>query len=166
VRTARADLRGVARLWAASPIARFMGIGIVSTLAYALLLVALRSPLGVHAANAAALAATAVANTQANRRLTFGIAGRPRLLRDHAMAFVVFLLTLAITTESLAVLHAFDHSPAAAVETGVLVVASAAATVTRYIGLKAWVFANARTRGASSEACGEPSTSSPLPMPR
>src|SRR6478752_4159472 len=49
VRTARADLQGVARLWAASPIVRFMAIGVVSTLAYALLLVALRSPLGVHA---------------------------------------------------------------------------------------------------------------------
>ena len=77
----------MARLWAASPIVRFMGIGIVSTLAYGLLLVALRSPLGVQAANAAALAVTAVANTQANRRLTFGIVGRPRLLRHHVMAF-------------------------------------------------------------------------------
>ena len=141
VRTARADLQGVARLWAASPIVRFMAIGVVSTLAYALLLVALRSPLGVHAANAAALALTAVANTQANRRLTFGIVGRPRLLRHHLMAFVVFLLTLAITTESLVVLHALDRTSGAALETGVLIVASAAATVTRYVGLKAWVFA-------------------------
>src|SRR6478609_6853012 len=141
VRTARADLQGVARLWAASPIVRFMAIGVVSTLAYALLLVALRSPLGVHAANAAALALTAVAYSQANRRLTFGIVGRPRLLRHHLMAFVVFLLTLAITTESLVVLHALDRTSGAALETGVLIVASAAATVTRYVGLKAWVFA-------------------------
>jgi putative flippase GtrA len=155
VRTARTDLQGVARLWAASPIVRFMAIGVVSTLAYAFLLVVLRSPLGVHAANGTALAATAVANTQANRRLTFGIVGRPRLLRHHLMAFVVFLLTLAITTESLVVLHAFDNAPGATLETAVLVVASAAATVTRYIGLKAWVFAN-----------GTVAASSPLPMPR
>jgi putative flippase GtrA len=143
MRTASADLHGVARLWAASPVVRFMGVGVLSTLAYALALVALRSPLGVQAANASALALTAVANTQANRRLTFGIVGRPSLLRHHVMAFAVFLLTLAITTESLVVLHALDHSPAKAIETLVLVVASAAATVTRYIGLKSWVFASA-----------------------
>jgi putative flippase GtrA len=144
LRTARADLRGVARVWAASPVVRFMGIGVLSTMAYALLLVLLRSPLGVQAANATALATTAFANTQANRRLTFGIAGRPRLLRHHVMAFVVFLLTLAITTESLVVLRALDHHPTRIVETSVLVVASAAATVTRYVGLKTWVFARHR----------------------
>jgi putative flippase GtrA len=147
VRTAKADLKGVARLWAGSPIVRFMGIGVVSTLAYALLLLLLRSPLGVHAANATALALTAVANTQANRRLTFGITGRPSLLRHHATAFVVFLITLAITNESLALLHALDHAPARLLEDAVLVVASAAATVTRYVGLKTWVFAlSTRTR--------------------
>jgi putative flippase GtrA len=147
VRTAKADLRGVARLWAGSPIVRFMGIGVVSTLAYALLLIALRSPLGVQAANATALALTAIANTQANRRLTFGIRGRPSLLRHHATAFVVFLITLAITNESLALLHAVDHTPARLIEDIVLVVASAAATVTRYVGLKTWVFAlSTRTR--------------------
>src|SRR5213075_1379470 len=54
VRTASADLQGVARLWAASPVVRFMGIGVLSTAAYALLLVVLRSPLGVQAANGAA----------------------------------------------------------------------------------------------------------------
>jgi putative flippase GtrA len=140
-RTASADLQGVARLWAASPVVRFVGVGVLSTLAYALLLVLLRSPLGIQAANATALAITAVANTQANRRLTFGIAGRPWLLRHHLMAFAVFLLTLAITTESLALLHALDHSPGRALETAVLAVASAAATVTRYVGLKTWVFA-------------------------
>ncbi len=163
VRTARSDLRGVARLWAGAPVVRFMGIGAVSTGAYALLLVLLRSPLGVQAANAAALALTAVANTQANRRLTFGIQGRPSLLRHHVMAFVVFGLTLAITTESLVLLHALDRSPTRLLETAVLVVASAAATVTRYVGLKSWVFArrhrqpaNAELPGASSGTCAEP----------
>jgi putative flippase GtrA len=151
VRTARADLHGVARLWAASPVVRFMGIGVLSTVAYALLLVLLRAPLGAQAANASALALTAVANTQANRRLTFGIAGRPQLLRHHVMAFVVFLLTLAITTESLVVLQTLDHSPARLLETAVLVAASAAATVTRYVGLKAWVFANSGDRPCPQE---------------
>jgi hypothetical protein len=60
VRTAIADLKGVARLLADGPVARFMGIGVLSTLAYALLFVALRAPLGAAGANAAALALTAV----------------------------------------------------------------------------------------------------------
>ena len=110
-------------------------------------------------------ALTAVGNTQANRRLTFGIQGRPSLLRHHLMAFVVFLLTLAITTESLALLHALDHGPSGLLETGVLVVASAAATVTRYVALRSWVFArrrrvpaNAELSAASQTTCAEPAT--------
>ena len=47
---------------------------------------AARQPRPGGAANALALALTAVANTQANRRLTFGIRGRADLLRHHARA--------------------------------------------------------------------------------
>src|SRR5215207_1043179 len=157
VQTAKDDLRGVIRLWASGPVARFMGVGVVSTLAYALLLVALRGPLGVTAANTASLAVTAVANTQANRRLTFGIRGRPSLLRHHTMAFVVFLLTVAITNESLVLLHALDHSPSSLLETSVLVVASTAATVTRYVGLRSWVFARRSLRKLPGSARTHPS---------
>ena len=46
VSTALADLRGVVRLALATPIARFIGIGIASTLAYALLFLALAGLLG------------------------------------------------------------------------------------------------------------------------
>ena len=46
VRTAITDLRGVARLLAAGPVARFMGIGVLCTLAYALLYVLLHPLLG------------------------------------------------------------------------------------------------------------------------
>ena len=61
VRTAIDDLRGVARLAAASPVARFMAVGVASTLAYALLYVLLHGVLGAGGANALALAITAVA---------------------------------------------------------------------------------------------------------
>src|SRR3954467_390605 len=71
VATALADLRGVARLLVDGPVARFMAIGVVSTLAYALLFVVLHPLLGAGWANAIALAMTAVGNTAANRRLTF-----------------------------------------------------------------------------------------------
>ena len=141
VRTAVDDLRGVARLMAAGPVARFMGIGVLSTLAYALLFLMLRSPLGADGANALALALTAVGNTAANRRLTFGVRGRAGLLRQHAMGAIVFVLTLGLTTGALAVMHGLDGTPARPVELGVLIAASTAATVTRYVALKTWVFA-------------------------
>src|SRR5262249_30738346 len=53
VHTAWTDLKGVARLAAAGPIATFMGIGVLSTIAYALLYVLLHPTLGAAGANAA-----------------------------------------------------------------------------------------------------------------
>jgi glycosyltransferase involved in cell wall biosynthesis len=144
VRTAVEDLRGVARLVAAGPVARFLTVGVASTLAYALLFLALRGGLGAGGANALALGITAVGNTAANRRLTFGIRGRAGLLTQHAMGAVVYVLTLGLTLGALAVLHGLDHAPARWLELAVLVTASAAATVTRYVALRTWVFARAR----------------------
>jgi glycosyltransferase involved in cell wall biosynthesis len=144
VRTAIDDLRGVARLALAGPVVRFMGVGVLSTLAYALLYLLLRAPLGAGGANAVALAITAVGNTAANRRLTFGVRGRTGLVRHHAHGALVYALTLGLTSLALASLHRFDATPARAVELAVLVVASAAATVTRYVALRTWVFAAAR----------------------
>src|SRR4051812_4862048 len=141
VRTAWGDLRGVARLLAGGRVLRFAGIGVASTVAYAALFVALRGLLGAGGANALALAVTAVANTAANRRLTFGVRGRAGLLRQHALGAVVYVITLGLTTGALAVLHGLDPTPSRALETAVLVVASAGATVTRYVALKTWVFA-------------------------
>jgi putative flippase GtrA len=144
VRTALEDLRGVARLMAAGPVARFLSVGVASTLAYVLLFLTLRGGLGAAGANALALGVTAVGNTAANRRLTFGIRGRAGLLTQHAMGAVVYVLTLGLTLGALAVLHGLDHAPARWLELAVLVTASAAATVTRYVALRTWVFARAR----------------------
>jgi glycosyltransferase involved in cell wall biosynthesis len=141
VRTAIADLKGVARLLADGPVARFLGIGVVSTLAYAVLFLLLRPLLGAGGANAAALAITAVANTAANRRLTFRVRGREHLVRHHVRGAVVFVLTLALTNGALAVLHGLDAAPHHALELTVLIAASLTATVTRFIAMKTWVFA-------------------------
>ena len=103
----------------------------------------LRAPLGAAGANALALALTAVGNTAANRRLTFGVRGRAGLLRQHALGAVVFVLTLGLTSGALAVLHGIDATPARPLELAVLIAASAAATVTRYVALRTWVFAGA-----------------------
>jgi putative flippase GtrA len=139
--TAIEDLRGVARLVASSRVARFVAVGIASTLAYALLYLILRGAMTAGPANAVALAATAVANTAANRRLTFGVVGRRGLVRQHALGAIVFFITLGLTTGALAVLHALLPRPSTLVEAAVLMVASACATVTRYVGLRSWVFA-------------------------
>src|SRR4051812_5856564 len=101
VRTAIEDLKGIARLALTGPIARFMGVGVLSTLAYAVLFLALRGALGAAGANALALAVTAVGNTAANRALTFGVRGRAGLVRQHVAGFLVFVLTLGLTSGAL-----------------------------------------------------------------
>jgi glycosyltransferase involved in cell wall biosynthesis len=139
--TAVADLRGVARLAAAGPIARFLAVGVLSTVAYSLLFLALRGGLGAAGANALSLAVTAVGNTAANRRFAFRVRGRSGLLAQHAMGAVVYVLTLGLTLGALDVLHGLDRSPPGALELAVLVAASAVATVTRFVALRTWVFA-------------------------
>jgi putative flippase GtrA len=148
VRTALEDLRGIARLLAEARLIRFMAVGVASTVAYALLYLLLRAALGPEGANALALAITAVANTQANRRLTFGISGRGDLMRQHAMGAFVYVLTLGLTTGALAVLHGLDPGSGRALELVVLVAAGICATVTRYMALRSWVFAPRGRRAA------------------
>jgi putative flippase GtrA len=140
VSTALDDLRGVARLALAAPVTRFLGIGIASTLAYALLFLTLAGAIGSAAASTGALALTAVANTAANRRITFGVRGRRHLARQHLAAFLVFVIALGLTNGALAVVHGLDPHPARLIEAAALVVANLAATVTRYVALATWVF--------------------------
>jgi putative flippase GtrA len=142
-RTALEDLRGIARLLAAARLTRFLAVGVASTLAYAVLYLLLRGGVGAAEANFVALAITAVGNTQANRRFTFGLRGTAGLLRQHAMGALVFVLTLGLTTGALAALELVDASPRRIVELTVLVAASVCATVTRYLALRSWVFARA-----------------------
>jgi len=140
VSTAVADLRGVARLALARPVARFAAIGVVSTLAYALLFLLLAGVLGSALASAVALALTAVGNTAANRRLTFGMRGREGLARQHVAGFLVFVLALALTNGALTVLHGLDRHAPRLLEAAVLVLATLAATITRYVALSSFVF--------------------------
>jgi putative flippase GtrA len=124
---------------------RFAAIGVLSTLAYLLLFVATSGTLGAQGANLFALLVTAIANTSANRRLTFGISGRAKAGRHQSQGLVVFALGLGLTSGSLAALHALDPSPHRGVEVTVLIVANLAATVLRFVLLRGWVF---RTRTA------------------
>ena len=138
-RTAIDDLRGVARLYR-TQFLRFGAIGVISTLAYLALYLGLRQGLSAQVANAVALLVTAVANTAANRRLTFAVVGRDRLLRQHLQGLGVFGAALALTSVSLAALHALNSSPPRLAELAVLVVANLGATVLRFVLLRGWVF--------------------------
>ena len=60
------------------------------------------------------------------------------------------MLTLALTSGALGVLHALDPARRARVELAVLVAASMMATVTRYVALNSWVFARRRPAPAPS----------------
>jgi putative flippase GtrA len=177
VATALADLRGIgrvarelaagrlplrevgARLTAergpslAGQVLRFAAVGVASTLAYAALFWWLAGPLGAQAANLVALLLTAVANTAANRRLTFGVRGRERAVRHHGQGLVVFALGWALTSGSLAALHALAE-PSRLVELAVLVAANLLATALRFVLLRHWVFARAAGSTASTPTTG------------
>jgi putative flippase GtrA len=126
-------------------LAIFAAVGVVSTLAYAAMFVLLRKGSSAQMANMEALLVTAVVNTAANRRLTFGVRGREGAGRAQLQGLLVFALGLTLTSGSLAVLHAATSRPTRAVEVGVLVVASAAATVLRFVLLRGWVFRTGAT---------------------
>ena len=121
-------------------------IGGVVTLAYLALYAALRVVLAAQAANAVSWIATAIADTAANRRLTFGISGRAGAVRAQAEGLLVFGLGLAITSGSLAALDALVAEPGRLLELGVLLGANLVAGLVRFVLLRVWVFAPGRRR--------------------
>ena len=130
---------------------RFAAIGVVSTLAYLLLFLMMRQPLGAQWANGLALLITAVANTAANRRLTFGVMGRARRLRDQGQGLIVFAIGLALTSGSLAVLHSLSQQPSWQVEVIVVTLANVTATLVRFLLFRSWVFRGRRGRATADE---------------
>ncbi|GAB7040777.1 MULTISPECIES: bifunctional glycosyltransferase family 2/GtrA family protein [Catenuloplanes] len=122
---------------------RFAAVGVASTLAYLLIYALLRVGLGAQAANLLALLITAVGNTAANRRFTFGVQGARGAARHHAQGLMIFVLGLALTSGSLAALHAVTETPHRVIELLILVVANLTATVLRFLLMRAWVFTKA-----------------------
>jgi putative flippase GtrA len=119
---------------------RFAAVGVASTLAYLVLYALLRTGMGAQGANLTALLVTAVANTAANRRVTFGVRGAAGSLRHQAQGLVVFGIGLGLTSGSLAVLHFAFPAPHPVAELIVLVGANLLATAARFLMLRAWVF--------------------------
>jgi len=178
VATALADLRGMARLGGglargairvprmrgSSPagpdrrspgelplqIASFMVIGIASTIAYVLLYLLLRGVMSAQGANVLSLLATAVANTAANRRLTFGISGRLHAATHQFKGLIAFGMGLALTSGALTALHAGSSHASRGLEVCVLVAANLVATVIRFVLYRTWVF------GGSGPTCDYP----------
>ena len=164
VATALADLRGMARLGAGFArgsitvprlrgpvlagrraagdlplqIARFTVIGVASTITYVALFLLLRLVMPAQAANVVSLLVTAVANTAANRRLTFGISGRLDAARHQVKGLITFGLGLLLTAGSLAVLS--PAHPGRLAEVCVLLAANLVATVIRFLLYRHWVF--------------------------
>ncbi|MEZ0076619.1 glycosyltransferase [Planotetraspora sp. GP83] len=115
----------------------FAAIGVVSTITYLALFWVFAEFMPSVTANAITLLVTALGNTAANRRFTFGVTGRAGALRDHLGGLIVFFIGLALTTSGLALLP--DDTSRTA-ELIVVVLANGLATLLRFVLLRAWVF--------------------------
>jgi putative flippase GtrA len=126
-------------------VVRFGVVGGLSTIAFALLYLLLQQFMNEQLANFIALLATAVANTGANRRFTFGVRGPRGAVRHQFQGLVVFAMAWGITSGSLAALHAWHSNPSANLELLVLTLANLFATALRFVLLRLWVFRGQRT---------------------
>lgn len=121
-------------------VVRFAGVGVLSTVAYGLLYLLLAPVMPAQGANLVALLATAIANTAANRRFTFGVRGRAGVVRHQFQGLAVFLLAWGITSGSLGALHLVAPDAGRATQLVVLTAANLLATLLRFVLLRLWVF--------------------------
>lgn len=140
--------RGLAR-----QLVGFCAVGVLSTVFYLLLYSGFRSFTGSQLANGLALLVSTVANTAANRRLTFRVRGRGGMVRHQAQGLVVLAIGLALTSGSLAALDTASSDPGHSTELAVLVAANLAATVLRFLLFRAWLFPD-RPAGSRPPAAG------------
>lgn len=118
---------------------RFGTIGVASTLAYLVLFFLCRNLMDPQLANLLALLTTAVANTAANRRFTFGIAGGSDAARHHFEGLLVFGIGLALTSGALAFVHQ-STTPDRWLELVTVTAANLAATAVKFLLFRLWVF--------------------------
>jgi len=176
LRTALDDLRGIRRLgWSlvtgrlhldqvsarlgvaassgrvSTQLALFVCVGVLSTLAYAVLFVGFRLLWPAQVANLVALLATAVGNTALNRRFTFGVRGGD-VARHHLQGLLVFAVGLALTSGALWALASAGGGTAPRwVEVSVLTVANLAVTVMRFLAMRLWIFRPSVARDGPGE---------------
>jgi putative flippase GtrA len=118
---------------------RFASVGAVSTVVFAVLVAVLAAPLGLLLADVVALTLCSVANTAANRRLTFSLYGRSGRTRHYSRALAVAVLPFALTLFGLAALTLAGVTTLV-VQVLVLTLASATAAAARFVALRHWVF--------------------------
>jgi glycosyltransferase involved in cell wall biosynthesis len=156
VRTARADLLGVVRMLRtarrstvdddhvaprhAAPaslvdqLARFASIGLVSTLVFGALLAVLSGPLGLIVADLVALSVCSVANTAANRRLTFMVRGSGRAHRQAGEGAALAALPMLTTLVAIALTG--GTPPAARLV--LIVLAGGVSALARFTLMRGW----------------------------
>jgi len=118
---------------------RFVSIGAVSTLLFAVLFLLLHGSVGAVAADVIALAVCTVVNTAANRRLTFNLHGRTRRVRHQLRGLMAALLPLGLNLLALAGAAALGVSDAVPLVL-ILTVANAGASLVKFVLLQHWVF--------------------------
>jgi putative flippase GtrA len=128
-------------------LASFAVIGVLSTLAYLVLYLLLRQFLPAWFSNGVALFVTAIANTAANRRFTFGFTGTRDAFKHQVEGMIAFLIGLVLSEAALgAVKLAAPHASHLA-ELATLVGANALATVVRFLLMRVWIFNPRRHAG-------------------
>lgn len=131
---------------------RFGAVGALSTAAYAVLYLVFQGAMPAQLSNFAALLVTAIANTAANRRFTFGVRGRTGAIAHQFQGLVVFGIAWLITSCALVLLHGLSPTASAQVELIVLTVANLVATLVRFVLFRLWVFQQQRRPAASDSS--------------
>ena len=149
--TAMDDLRGILRmrfggvaLALSRQVLTFGSIGIASTIAYAIVYALLRVFASPAVANVLALIVTSVANTAANRRLTFGVRARTGFWQDQLAGMGALGVAITMTSAAIALLHVTAPHASVLAEIALLTGANAAATITRFYLLRVWFERRAR----------------------
>jgi putative flippase GtrA len=130
----------------ASQLVRFASIGIVSSVVFAVLFLLTAPRLGSVLAAVVSLALCTVANTAANRRLTFSLRGRASLARHHLGALGLAVLPLVLIVVALTVLGAAGVTSLVD-QVVVLTLVNWLAATFRFVVLRRWVFRRPSSAG-------------------
>jgi putative flippase GtrA len=182
LRTARDDLRGLARLCRGRPSSgspdpesdlpssavSFARVGVASTLAYLALFFTLVGSTGRFGANAIALTVCTAANTAVHRRYTFARRGRPSSRNLVLGGLAVLATSMGVTSAALALVDRAGVSWW--LVAGALVAANGAAAVVRFLFLRGWMFRAvhppvARRSPPTTEHGAPPPQVLPAPLP-
>jgi putative flippase GtrA len=123
----------------AGQVIRFAGIGVVSTVMFAVLFVLLAGPVGPLGADAIALGVCGAAGVAANRRVTFARRGRPGRRRHYSAGLAVAFLPLGLTVAALLILG-WTGVDSVAADLAALTAVNTGATSIRFEVLRRWVF--------------------------